>query len=224
MTNNNTEDDFLNKLYKQSALEKPPADLDQQILELAKASHQRTRFAMTMNLQRVLSVAAVMVLSVYIFFEVGSDRPMSMEEDFIYHDKSLLRSSPVDPQTERLDMSDEVHAKKQVKNKEAKKSVERVMEDYEADDISEISAKAREQSGIGISESSSELSSAPALMRQMSKTEQTLETAKAEDMLKEIEQLLASEKLEQAKLVYRQFKLLFPDYPVPVLISDAIVK
>ena len=118
MINNNSDDEFLDKLYKQSAIEKPPTDLDQQILELAKANHQRTRFAKTMNLQRVLSVAAVMVLSVYIFFEVGGDRPMRIDEDFIYPQKSILRSSPSATQPDSLELKDAANLEKQLKKKE----------------------------------------------------------------------------------------------------------
>jgi hypothetical protein len=240
MINDNSDDEFLDTLYKQSALEKPPADVDKQILALAKTNHQRNRFAMTMNLQRVLSVAAVMVLSVYIFFEVGGDRPTRMDEEFLYPDKSILRSSPSATQPENVDMSGKDQAIKQFKNKEAKKSAERAMVEYENNAIGELAAEAQEQSesdmsglsDVVSSEPSVELSatpssapsSAPVLMRQKLKAEQALEPANAEAMLKEIEQLLASGKLEQAKLVYGQFKLLFPEHPVPVFISDFIDK
>jgi hypothetical protein len=222
MSNHGSEDDFLTVLYQQTATEKPPVDLDQQILALAKANHQRTRFAMTMNVQRVLSVAAVMVLSVYIFFEVGGDRHMSIDEDFMYPQKSNLRSTPAAQQAESLDMRDEVHAKKQFKNKKAKKSVERAMADYETDAISEIAVEAQEQSESDMLGPSAEFLPAPKLMRQKLKAERALEPANAEAMLKEIEQLLASGKLARATRVYGQLKIFFPDYPVPVFISDVI--
>tara|TARA_R110001592_G_scaffold116214_1_gene317411 strand:+ start:514 stop:1179 length:666 start_codon:yes stop_codon:yes gene_type:complete len=219
MSNHDSEDDFLSKLYKQSAIEKPPVELDKQILELAKANHQRQRFAMSMNLQRVLSVAAVMVLSVYIFFDVSNDRSSMMEEDYLYPPQKNLKSAQPAPQLERLEMKDEAQMMQEKIKKEAKKSAGKEKMQYMADDISELASEAPEQQ-----ESDTIELSAPQLTQQKFKAERSLETTKAEDMLKEIRELLASGKTKEAKQVYGQFTLLFPEYPVPAFISDAFDK
>lgn len=217
MNNHDSEKDFLNELYQQSALEKPPAQLDKKILELAKANHERNRFAMTMNLQRVLSVAAVMVLSVYIFFEVGGDHSSMLDENFIYPQQKQIESSQPVQQLKRLEVNDEVQAMQGMMKKEAKRSAAKEKMNYMSDQISELASEAPPSLESDMTELSS-----PQLIQQKSKTDRTLATSKAEDMLQEIRMLLASGKVQEATILYGQLKRLFPEYPVPKVISDAI--
>lgn len=218
MNNHDSEDDFLNKLYQQSAIDKPPVELDKQILELAKANRQRNRFAMTMNLQRVLSVAAVMVLSVCIFFEIDKDHPAGIDQELFYPPQNMLRSSPSSAsrqQTKPLEMNEEAQVIKSLKMKQAKELSEKESANFMADDVSELSAQEP-------STSDSSARSAMPIMQKSLKRELAQEIPEAEDMLKAIKQLLASGKEQEAKLVYGEFKILFPKYPVPRFMRDAM--
>jgi len=117
-----------------------------------------------------------------------------------------------------LELKDAANLEKQLKKKEAKKSVEKEKMEYAADDISELASEVQEENESNMSARSS----IPSQMRLKPKTELAQEPAKAIDMLKEIEHLLASGDVKEAKRVYGQFKILFPEYPVPVSISDVI--
>ena len=217
MSNHDSEDDFLNELYQQSALEKPPTELDKRILELSKARHQRKRFAMTMNLQRVLSVAAVMVLSVYIFFDVSSDRSTMLDEAYLYPPHQNLKSAQPASQIERLDMKEEAQVSQGSMKKEAKKPAGKEKMQFMSDEISELETEALESF-----EAERQGFLVPEEIQQEFKTKRALQLTKAEAMLKEINDLLALGKVEQAKIIYGQFKLLFPEYNVPKVTRDAI--
>jgi len=143
MTNKDFQDNFLDKLYAQSANEKPPADLDKIILEEAKAKHKPPHFLVSMKLQRVLSVAAVMVLSVYIFFDVDGHRSTGLDAEWIYPQNNDLHSSPSAPQSESFRMTNKAQTIKKSKSKETKKLIKREAEDYAADDMSESGAGAQ---------------------------------------------------------------------------------
>lgn len=192
MSKHDSEDDFLDTVYQQTAQEKPPLDLDKKILALAKAKHQRKRFAIAMSLQRALSVAAVMILSVYIFFDVSRDHSSILDEGHIYPQQKALKSAP---QLERLDMNDESQVMQRVFKEKAKTSAAKETMNYMSDDISELASEA------------------PKLSQQK---------RNAESILEEIKQLLALGKKEEAIVIHEQFKRLFPDYPVSEFIREAI--
>lgn len=212
MNTQHSDDDFLNSLYKKAATEKPPTELDKEILTLAKTNHQASRFTKMMSLQRVLSVAAVMVLSVYIFFEVDKDLPTQMEQDLFSPPQSMLRSAPSSSignsysdthpssvqQTESFEMNEVAPVMEQLKMKQAKKSAEKESVRFMADEISELAAQEASQEDLSV--------------------------LTAEEMLKEITQLLASEKIAEATELYKHFKQLFPEHTVPEGIVDAIGK
>ena len=214
MNNHDSEDDFLNKLYQQSALEKPPVELDERILELSKAKLQHKRFAMTMNLQRTLSVAAVMVLSVYIFFEVGGDHSSMLDENFIYPQQKHIESAQ---QLERLEESDQEQSIQGMMKNEAKRSAAKEKMNYMSDQISELASDSR----ILFEGSKTELAS-PQVTQQKPMTNKALDTNKAEDKLQEIKALLAAGNVKEAKIVHAELKLLFPEFVIPKAISDAI--
>ncbi len=220
MNHHDSEDDFLTKLYKKTARETPPAKLDKLVLDMAKANHQHQRYTKTLNLQRVLSVAAAMVFSIYIFFDLDEDRSENRNEGFIYSQPDTFNSSPASPQLERLDMNDKAQAVPLAKKKASKISAESEMADIIKDDISELAAEAAEQTMDEMTTPNMLL--APSLTQQPLKQESTDDSVKAEDLLKKIQQLIAIGEKEKARTIYAEFKQLFPDYPVPVFISEGL--
>lgn len=209
MTQHDSDKDFLDKLYAQSAIEQPPAELDKHILDLAKAQHQRRGFADALRWQRILSVAAVMVLSVYIFFDISQDHPAVMDETALPAQRSLLKSSPSAPQQEQQENQEAQESKEALpsvlpytppketlKQKAAKQAAEPVLDHYAADEISELSAS-------------------PAYLSDAAVAEKEALAPTADTMLKEIEQLLTDQKQEEAQTRYAAFKQLYPEYPVP---------
>ena len=58
--------------------------------------------------------------------------------------------------------------------------------------------------------------------RRMASSSEPEMSTKAEEMINEIERLLANEEPEEAKKLYRKLKLLFPDYPIPTFIVGSI--
>lgn len=208
MKNHDSDDDFLNELYKQTADERPPTELDKNILILAKAKHQQNRFAKTMNLQRILSVAAVMVLSVYIFFEVDQNHPEKISQELFHSPQKASKSASLDA----INNSAEI---KQNKMKHAKKLSERESPELMASDISELASQEA---------NTSSLSARPSMTRVEEELQRKLadHSPNSEDLFKEIEALLASGKLGEAKLAYQTFKVLFPKYNVPKAVSEIL--
>ena len=66
MNKHDNDNKFLDELYSQSAKEVPPVELDQAIRKLAHAKVPKNDIVSLLKWERVLSVAAVMVLSIYI--------------------------------------------------------------------------------------------------------------------------------------------------------------
>jgi hypothetical protein len=93
MNNHDSGNDFLDDLYAKSAKELPPTALDQAIIKEAYAKVHKRDFVSRLQWQRFLSVAAVMVLSVYIFFDVGE---YSMDaESFAPSEERIESGAPV---------------------------------------------------------------------------------------------------------------------------------
>lgn len=225
MTPRDSDQDFLDKLYAQSAKEQPPADLDKRILEQAKARHQHKGFASTLHWQRWVSVAAVMVLSMYIFFDVRHDRPTTIDEAGLPPQKSLLKPAPSAPTSEHLERTEEgpsLAPTRQLKQKAAMQAVEPAFENYAADELNESGSEREIQTESQFP--ASQLSSSPNLRSEAAKAEQAQESPQADAMLEEIARLLSVEKQEEAKRLYEQFNKRFPDYPVPELIREAFNK
>ena len=233
MSQHDNDNDFLDKLYARSAKEQPPTDLNKHILEQAKAQHQHKRFASTLRWQRIVSVAAVMVFSIYIFFDVRHDRPAMMDESSLPAPKNLLKPAPSAPTSERLERSEEgpsITPMRQLKQKAAKQAAEPAFDDYASDDISDsVSApEAEAKSQFSASELSSsqpsanQFSSSSGLdAEEAAKTEQNNGSTNPEDLLTEITKLLKAGKKEEAKTIFEGFKNRFPDYPVPSFIDTA---
>jgi len=218
MNHHDSEDDFLDALYKQSATEKPPVNIDQQILALAKETHQPKQFVKIMNFQRILSVAAVMVFAMYIFFDVDSKHSKFIDEELSYPQNSLPMSSSSpsssEQQTEWYEMNEEAPLLKQRETKQAKKSTVKESAHFMADELSELSAQEASQNDLSAR-------SAMPIKPEALKKELAKDTQRAENILKDIELLLESGKKVEATIAYTHFKAVFPDYPVPESLSEA---
>lgn len=230
MNHHDSDDDFIDGLYQQSAKETPPAQLDKQILSLAKLAHQPSPFAKMMRFQRVLSVAAVMVLSIAIFFEVDKNATRYIEQDAVTPQQNRLQSPPSAPASDQIDQSVEMHESsqgieqdsaeqnptKQLKSKAMKKAFKEQQRGFMADEISELAAE--EQSAVG---AASRSASAPSDSLKMEAPNQD---QKPDLMLQDIEALLASGQVEEARILFEQFKQRYPKYAVPELIREQIGK
>jgi len=234
MNNNESEDDLLNQLYLQSANEKPPKDLDQKILQEARAHHHVSHFAGTFKWQRGLSVAAVMVLSIYIFFDVSNDHSSILETEMFIPKNETTSPSPAMGEVQNLQRK---LAPKKAKLKQQKKMVKEAAKtegvQYLADDISGIDSDIQESTQSDMAEQ--RMFSAPAIpetksvdlsveIASSSSESELHEVNAAEKIIKQIQLLLANGKLEEAKELYNKFKQLFPNYPVPILIEKSFQK
>jgi mRNA-degrading endonuclease HigB of HigAB toxin-antitoxin module len=92
MKDDDTDNNFLDDLYSHSAKEIPQAVLDQTILKHAFDHVHKDNFFQRLQLQRVFSVAAVLVLSVYIVFDVGEQR--IDVENFVLIEEKIRFESP----------------------------------------------------------------------------------------------------------------------------------
>ncbi len=82
MTDKKPQAHDLNALYSLTKDQLPPPELDQKILEVAQAQQGKSRLSSVYAWQRVVSVAAVMVFTFFIFFEVEDERQVErFDED-----------------------------------------------------------------------------------------------------------------------------------------------
>lgn len=222
MKDHDTDNDFLDDLYSHSAKEIPPAVLDQAILKHAHDHVHKNNFFQRLQLQRAFSVAAVLVLSVYIVFDVGEQSIGG--EDFLLTEESIRFESPA--------FDDESASPiKEQRLKAEKSKVKKMMSSsvYEStaapDDLRESglrkeqsieinsfqSEEVEEKLEIDAKYASRELS-AQALSIQESDDEDAV--ASAEKMIEEIEILIAADKLADAKKIYKELSDRYPAFPV----------
>ena len=136
MNKHDSEDELLDQLYSKSAKEQPPSHLDKKILAEAKARYQPGTLAASFKWQRILSVAAVMVLSIYVFFDVNDNRMPNINSELYYQQGSQHEESP---NTSGY-MSKEQHLQDKEKSKKSKKNQQQASEttlEIEADEFSE---------------------------------------------------------------------------------------
>ena len=225
MSQHDSEQDFLAKLYAQSAQEQPPAELDKRILQQAKAQHTHKRFARTLRWQRFVSVAAVMVLCVYIFFDMRHQHPVLMEEQILPQQKSLPEASPSAAPGEQLEPSEEQPAiapTRQLKEQAAKRAAEPTLDDYAADEIRDSNTLPAGQDETPLP--ASQLFSSPEISAAKGMTTETNETISPDNLLNQITQLLKDGKQAEAEAFFIQLKEQFPDYPVPDYIASSFDK
>lgn len=222
MSHLDSDEDFLDKIYAQSAKEQPPAELDKQILELAKNQVLHKPPASFQHWQRLASLAAVMVLSVYLFFDVRHERQHLLEEAWHPAHRSALEHAPSSPEAASPELS-EAESKgapqKALKQKQATSDAYPAMESSNMDAFTDAMPKVMEQTEH---KRSLRMQSQPDAAEALFETEQIKPSDAAESMLREITLLLAAGKQEDAKTLYLDFKQRFPDYPVADQITQVL--
>jgi hypothetical protein len=192
------DNDFLDDLYSNSAKDVPPESLDQAILKHARDNVQKGNFLMRRQWQQFLSLAAVMVLSVYVVLDVGDQ---SRDVD------GLSLSEEASEFIEPSPSGNELRAKAEsFKGKEAKRMARDELmplsvQQFSSDQVTSV--QANEQAEVG------------------AKAEKIL-MARPEEMLKEIEGLINEGNLVNAKIILQQLSDTYPEYPVPTRIVDAL--
>ena len=223
--------DFLRDLYAQTQKhEAPPVDLDQKILALAREQAPSNNKTALRQWQQALSVAAVMVLSVYIFFDVG-EQSMNTERFMPQLDDSQLEATPFN-QNSLPTKQKPIQALKNTKEKkvlsETSENTSEDLLDSRQKASSELIKKQAVQSKRHQREASSKMINhfaAPSAKQEVVESvadtfsleskDDALSEFDPEVLLQEIKQLIADDKLLEAKRLYQQLSAMHPNYPVP---------
>jgi hypothetical protein len=205
MKDDDTDNNFLDDLYSHSAKEIPPAVLDQTILKHALDHVHKDNFFQRLQLQRVFSVSAVLVLSVYIVFDVGEQR-IDVENFVLIEEKIRFESPAFDEES--------TGPIKEQGLKVEKSKVKKMMDSsaYESTAAPDFLRKSglRKEKSIAINSFQSE------------KVEDKGVIVSAETMIEEIEKLIAADKLVDAKKTYQELSDQYPAYRVPSRIIKAL--
>jgi hypothetical protein len=205
MKDDDTDNNFLDDLYSHSAKEIPPAVLDQTILKHALDHVHKDNFFQRLQLQRVFSVSAVLVLSVYIVFDVGEQR-IDVENFVLIEEKIRFESPAFDEES--------TGPIKEQRLKVEKSKVKKMMDSsaYESTAAPDFLRKSglRKEKSIAINSFQSE------------KVEDKGVIVSAETMIEEIEKLIAADKLVDAKKTYQELSDQYPAYRVPSRIIKAL--
>jgi hypothetical protein len=205
MNDDDTDNDFIDDLYAHSAKEIPPALLDQAILKHALDHVHKDNFFQRLQLQRVFSVAAVLVLSVYIVFDVGEQRLgiegfLRTEEKIRFESPAFYEESTGPTEEQRL----------KVEKSKVKKTMDApAYESTAAPDDLRKSGLKKEQSIAIYSFQSEQVKDKGVIVS-------------VETMIEEIEKLIAADKLEDAKKAYQELSAHYPEYRVPSRIIKAL--
>lgn len=213
--------DFLDDLYSNSAKEVPPESLDQAILKHARDNLQKRDFLMRRQWQQFLSLAAVMVLSVYVVLDVGDEsmdvEGLSLSEEASEFIEPAFDEKPVASKALKKELSlsgNEMRAKAEsYKSKEAKRMTR--------DEMMPSSINKN------ISKSIDQTSSNQALVPPENKEINAVRGAEIsmlspKEMIEKIERLIAEDRHVEAKQVYDEFIDLYPNEPLPINIVEAI--
>jgi len=141
MNKHDSEDELLDQLYSKSAKEQPPSRLDKKILAEAKARYQPGTLAASFKWQRILSVAAVMVLSIYVFFDVNDNRMPSINSELYYQQERTPNASSYTSDEHDLRRKMKSKEAKKVQQKASRKSAEIEANKFMADEMLEQSAE-----------------------------------------------------------------------------------
>lgn len=185
------DNDFLDDLYTDSAKDVPPESLDQAILKQARDNVQKDSFLMRRQWQQFLSLAAVMVLSVYVVLDVGDESMdvdgLSLSEEASEYIEPAFDEKPMASKALKKELSpsgNEMRAKAEsFKRKEAKRMVR--------DEVDGIHA-------------GNSLKASP------------------EKMMEEVEKLINEGELAQAKIMFQQLSDVYPEFPIPARIVEAL--
>lgn len=204
MKDHDTDNDFLDDLYLHSAKDVPPTALDQAILKQAHTKAHKGHFLQRLHWQQFFSVAAVMMLSVYLVLDVG-DQSMDIEGLSIPRERSRF-DNPA--------LNDEQTVSKV--NKMMAPAVD------ESTAVSEVAAGfGKAKTAEMNSYQGTEIIESEDVEAQTSAEGERL-MATPEDMIAEIERLIAEGKLAEAKQVYNELSGAYPNDPLPIEILDAL--
>ena len=230
MKDHDTDNDFLDDLYSNSAKEVPPIELDQTILKQAHDNVHKRSFVWRSQWQQLFSVAAVMVLSVYFVFDVG-DQSLNVE-DFSHAEEPalLMKEQRLKAESSKAkkvmntaiyesnSSSDDLN----ISGKEAflipKNSSSEVFSNEIKEQPVEINSYKFEEKR----EIKREIKSVRrALSAPVSDDAESL-VATADEMLEEMERLITEGKLVEAKEIYEELSDTYPKYQVPIRIVEAL--
>ena len=214
------DDDFLDDLYSNSAKDVPPESLDQAILKHARDNVQKGNFLMRRQWQQFLSLAAVMVLSVYVVLDVGDQsrdvEGLSLSEEASEFIEPAFDEKPVaskELNKEPSPSGSEMRAKAEsFKRKEAKRMIHDEM----------MPLNINKSISRSIDESSSEQGLAsPAYEEPNAVRGAESSMLSLKEMLEKLERLIAEDKQVEAKQVYDELIDLYPNEPLPISIIEA---
>ena len=205
MKDHDTDNDFIDDLYSHSAKEIPPAVLDQAILKQAHDHVHKDHFFKRLQLQRVFSVAAGLVLSVYIVFDAG-EQSMGVE-DFSLTEESIRFEFPAFDEESTGPIKEQGLKVEKIKVKKMMDSS--AYESTAAPDFLRESGLRKEKS-MAINSFQSE------------QVEDEGVIVSAETMIEEIEKLITADKLVDAKKTYQKLSDQYPAYRVPSRIIEAL--
>lgn len=238
MKNRETEDGFLDELYAQTSNEVPPEFLDQAIIKQAHAKVSKRDVASHIHWQRYLSVAAVMILSIYIFLDVGE-----FSRDSELYSPSENRAGSAAPVEDGMMKSDHQAQRLKEMVSKSKKMFSPALVEV-ASDSEALSARSFGQNTDSATSDSLNLLEEPVIemsnidhvepekgsekadfakprnipaksLSQLSIEGYEAQSLAPEIMISKIEELIAEGDLTGAKVYYKSLTELHPDYSVP---------
>jgi len=198
------DNDFLDDLYSNSAKDVPPESLDQAILKHARDNVQKGNFLMRRQWQQFLSLAAVMVLSVYVVLDVG-DESMDVE--------GLSLSEEPSPSGNEMRAKAESfkikEAKRIVRDELMPLSVQENVPQHAQQNSRDLAIELKEITVQGSEEvdgthAGNSLKVSP------------------EKMMEEVERLIHEGELAKAKILFQQISETYPEFPVSIRIIEAL--
>ena len=217
MNNEPSKGDFIDELYAQTKDEQPPLELDEQIRARALEHIEASRPSSLFQWQRVLSVAAVMVLSIFLFFDVNDFRRHEASEALmddhnlvvpsmrgVQKPSSANKSLELDPARPSVLMAEQGLSESDAAPRERSRAKQ------EADITSELVA----------SEPRAVTSKKSSLKSQAIAEALSGNVPSAESTLADIERHLAKGEIDSARDLYQALKERFPGFEVP----DSVVE
>lgn len=217
MNNEPSKGDFIDELYAQTKDEQPPLELDEQIRARALEHIEASRPSSLFQWQRVLSVAAVMVLSIFLFFDVNDFRRHEASEALmddhnlvvpsmrgVQKPSSANKSLELDPARPSVLMAEQGLSESDAAPRERSRAKQ------EADITSELVAS----EPLAVTSKKSSLKS-QAIAEALSGN-----VPSAESTLADIERHLAKGEIDSARDLYQALKERFPGFEVP----DSVVE
>jgi len=218
MNNEPSKGDFIDELYAQTRDEQPPLELDEQIRARALEHIEASRPSSLFKWQRVLSVAAVMVLSIFLFFDVNDFRRHEASEALM-DDHNLVvpsmrgvqKPSSANKSLELDPARPSVLTAEQGLSESGAAPIERSRAKQEADITSELVASEPR----AVTSKKSSLNKSQAIAEALSGN-----VPSAESTLADIERHLAKGEIDSARDLYQALKERFPGFEVP----DSVVE